>query len=107
MRPWPQEAQSTKRRETRSLRSKSLPRRKCADLLQQLLTADSLSEAEVERGQKRVWRINLTAAASIGFRAALWLSGFIYVPLTIHYLGPERYGLWVAMTSVMALLAFA
>jgi len=71
------------------------------------LIADSLSRTEVERGQSRVWRINLTAAASIGFRGALWLSGFIYVPLTINYLGPERYGLWVAMTSVMTLLAFA
>ncbi len=60
-----------------------------------------------DRGRQRIRRINLTAAASVAFRATLLLSGFIYVPLTVHYLGPERYGLWVAMTSVMTLLAFA
>jgi len=68
--------------------------------------ADSANSAS-DRGRQRLRRINLTAAAAIGFRAALLLSGFIYVPLTVHYLGPERYGLWVAMTSVMTLLAFA
>ena len=65
------------------------------------------SISEYERGRQRVRRIHLTALAAVGFRGALLLSGFIYVPLTVRYLGPERYGLWVAMTSVMTLLAFA
>lgn len=63
--------------------------------------------SEVERGCQRLRRINLTAFAAIGFRGAMFLSGLIYIPLTIHYLGPARFGLWVAMTSVMTLLAFA
>jgi len=37
----------------------------------------------------------------------MFLSGIIYIPLTVHYLGPERFGLWVAMTSVVTLLTFA
>jgi O-antigen/teichoic acid export membrane protein len=69
--------------------------------------SDGASGSEIERGEQRVRRINLTALTSLGFRGALLLSGFIYVPLAVHYLGPERYGLWVAMTSVMTLLAFA
>jgi O-antigen/teichoic acid export membrane protein len=74
--------------------------------LQQLLTAEGPSSIE-ERGRRRFRRINLTAAASIGFRGAVMLAGFIYIPLTVQYLGKERYGLWVAMVSIMTLLAFA
>lgn len=65
------------------------------------------SIAEQERGRSRIRRANLTAALSIGFRGTMLLSSFLYVPATIHYLGPERYGLWVAMTSVITLLSFA
>jgi len=63
--------------------------------------------AEVVRGHQRMRRINLTAISSIGFRGAMLLSAFLYIPATIRYLGPERYGLWVAMTSVITLLSFA
>lgn len=35
------------------------------------------------------------------------LSSFLYIPATVQYLGEDRYGLWVAMTSVITLLAFA
>ncbi|WP_197284675.1 lipopolysaccharide biosynthesis protein [Piscinibacter sakaiensis] len=31
----------------------------------------------------------------------------VSVPLTLNYLGPERYGLWMALSSLAALLAFA
>lgn len=30
----------------------------------------------------------------------------VTVPLTLHYLGPERYGMWVTISSLIALLAF-
>jgi O-antigen/teichoic acid export membrane protein len=63
--------------------------------------------AEFKRGRQRIRRINLTAVASIGFRGAMLLSSFLYIPATVHYLGPDRYGLWVAMTSIITLLAFA
>ena len=65
------------------------------------------STAERERGRSRIRRAHLTAIASIGFRGAMMVSSFVYIPATVHYLGPARYGLWVAMTSVITLLSFA
>src|SRR6476469_9278329 len=65
------------------------------------------SPSEKDRGRHRLQRVNLTIIASVGFRGAMWLSGLIYVPLTVQYLGPGRFGLWVAMISVMTLLAFS
>lgn len=59
------------------------------------------------RGHRRIRRMALTAIASIGFRGIFLISSFLYIPVTVHYLGPERYGLWVAMTSVITLLSFA
>jgi len=35
------------------------------------------------------------------------LSVAITVPLTIRYLGPERYGMWMTISSLLAVLAFA
>jgi O-antigen/teichoic acid export membrane protein len=65
------------------------------------------ADDKVGRGRQRIRRANLTAFASIGFRGAMLLSSFLYTPAAIRYLGPERYGLWVAMTSIVTLLAFA
>jgi O-antigen/teichoic acid export membrane protein len=65
------------------------------------------SDSHAERGLRRIRRANLTGVFSIVFRSVMLLSSFFYIPATIHYLGPQRYGLWVAMTSVITLLAFA
>jgi ADP-heptose:LPS heptosyltransferase/O-antigen/teichoic acid export membrane protein len=65
------------------------------------------TDDKADRGRQRLERANLTAIVSIGFRGAMLLSSFLYVPATIHYLGPERYGLWLAMTSIITLIAFA
>jgi O-antigen/teichoic acid export membrane protein len=35
------------------------------------------------------------------------MSGLVSVPLAVNYLGPERYGLWMTISSVIAVLAFA
>lgn len=62
---------------------------------------------ERDRDRQRIRRVNLTALASLGFRAVMLLSSFLYIPATVQYLGEDRYGLWVALTSVITLLAFA
>jgi O-antigen/teichoic acid export membrane protein len=62
---------------------------------------------EHDRGRERIRRIHLTAVVTIGFRGAMLLSSLLYIPATVYYLGPARYGLWVAMTSVITLLSFA
>jgi heptosyltransferase-2 len=78
---------------------RSCPRPASAELLE--------ADDKAARGRLRIFRVNLTAVASVGFRGAMLLAGFLYIPATIRYLGPERYGLWVAMTSIVTLLAFA
>jgi O-antigen/teichoic acid export membrane protein len=55
----------------------------------------------------RARRITFTALASLCLRCTTTLSNFIAVPLTLHYLGKEEYGYWVAMSSMVAMLSFA
>jgi O-antigen/teichoic acid export membrane protein len=59
------------------------------------------------RGRERYRRIGLTAGASMAARAVSIVVALVSVPLTVHYLGTEQYGLWVTITSVSALLGFA
>ena len=59
------------------------------------------------RALERFRRIGLTSAASVVARSIAFATGFITVPLTLHYLGPERYGMWATLSSVIALAGFA
>ncbi len=49
----------------------------------------------------------MSAAASAVAKGISVLTTLIAVPLTLNYLGAERYGLWVVMSSAIAMLAFA
>jgi len=60
-----------------------------------------------ERSHERHRRIALSTLAALGAKGASTLAALITVPLTLHYLGPERYGIWMTMTSVMLMLVFA
>jgi O-antigen/teichoic acid export membrane protein len=60
-----------------------------------------------ERSRERYRRIALTMLASIGVRGISTLTALITVPLTVNYLGNERYGLWVTISSVIVALGFA
>jgi O-antigen/teichoic acid export membrane protein len=59
------------------------------------------------RARERYRRAVLTGLASGGARAIQILTTFISVPLTLGYLGLERFGLWVTISSLAALLTFA
>jgi O-antigen/teichoic acid export membrane protein len=59
------------------------------------------------RSQERNRRIALTAVAAAVARGTNILTALISVPLTISYLGAERYGLWMAIISATAVLGFA
>ncbi len=59
------------------------------------------------RGTGRLRRVWLTAGASLAGRAAGILVTLVTIPLTLRHLGPERYGLWIAIVSTSSLLAFA
>lgn len=63
--------------------------------------------SESGRAQERHRRIALTALASAAARGIGVVTALVTVPLTVHYLGDERYGLWMAASSVIAVLGFA
>jgi O-antigen/teichoic acid export membrane protein len=56
-----------------------------------------------ERNRRAAW-----SAAGSGISRGLGAAaGYVSVPLAIGYLGTERYGLWMAISSVLAMLNFA
>lgn len=59
------------------------------------------------RSKERYRRIALTSFAAIAARGVGVLTALISVPLTLHYLGNERYGMWMTISSVIAMLGFA
>lgn len=50
--------------------------------------------------------IALTALASAVARGVGILTALVSVPLTLHYLGNERYGMWMTLSAFSALLSF-
>jgi O-antigen/teichoic acid export membrane protein len=58
-------------------------------------------------GTARVRRAILTALASVVAKGVAVATSLITVPLTLDYLGPDRYGVWMSMMSVIAMLTFA
>lgn len=65
------------------------------------------TSTEEGRSQERFRRVALTALASMAARAINLAVLVVSVPLTLRYLGVERYGLWMTITSFTTLLAFA
>jgi O-antigen/teichoic acid export membrane protein len=60
-----------------------------------------------ERARERHRRLTLTALASMSAKGVKVLTALVSVPLTINYLGTERYGLWMTIGSLVTVLAFA
>ncbi|MBU4312186.1 MAG: oligosaccharide flippase family protein, partial [Candidatus Omnitrophica bacterium] len=59
------------------------------------------------RSKERYRRVALTAGSTFVNRGVTILTGLISIPLTVHYLGAERYGLWMTISSVVAFLTFS
>ena len=59
------------------------------------------------RSRERYRRMVLTAITGAMGRGVGFLNFLITVPLTLGYLGKERYGAWMAISSLMAFLSFA
>jgi len=55
----------------------------------------------------RFRRIGFSVIASLIARGLSLVITIITTPLTLKYLGPERYAIWVTLSSITALLAFA
>ncbi len=70
------------------------------------LTKDA-TESRLGRSRER-YRRALISGASAVFSRLIWIfTLLISVPLTVNYLGSERYGLWMTISSLIALLQFA
>jgi len=59
------------------------------------------------RASERHRRIMFSALASALAKIISVTTALISVPLTLHYLGSERYGMWMTISSLAAILAFA
>lgn len=70
------------------------------------LKAFDLSSVE-GRSKERYRRVMLSGLAALAARGIAIAVSLISVPITLNYLGTERYGLWMTIISVLAILAFA
>ncbi len=59
------------------------------------------------RSKERYRRAALSTLAAFGARGIQVLTSLITVPLTLHYLGLERYGMWMTISSTIAMFSFA
>ena len=62
---------------------------------------------EEGRSQERHRHIAWTTVTAAASKAAALAAMLISVPLTLGYLGPERFGLWMAISAVISMLSFA
>lgn len=60
-----------------------------------------LTRSSANRGWERYRRVGITASSSFIAKALNILISFLSVPLTVHYLGAERYGVWLTISSVI------
>src|SRR5713101_4073462 len=101
-----------------SLRSfaMSLPRQQLAPVLKQLApvlktywSPEGLKRlftgSSADPGRERYRRAGMTASTSYIAKGLTLLMGFVSVPLTVHYLGAERYGVWLTISSLLLWVA--
>ena len=65
------------------------------------------ADAATARADARARKIAASAGTALAAKLIAVAVGLLTVPLTLHYLGPERYGMWLIMSSFVAILAFA
>ena len=65
----------------------------------------ALFKSSSDPGRERYRRASITGSASLIQRALTIVISFVSVPLTIHYLGAERYGVWLTISSLLVWMA--
>jgi O-antigen/teichoic acid export membrane protein len=63
------------------------------------------TQSIADPGRERYRRAGMTAFTSYIARGLTILTGFVSVPLTVDYLGGERYGVWLTISSLLLWLA--
>lgn len=59
------------------------------------------------RSRERHRRALLTGVSALLAKVIAVSTSLITIPLTLHYLGTERFGLWMTISSVVAIMGFA
>jgi O-antigen/teichoic acid export membrane protein len=95
---------------TRPRRPVQAPPRQPLNRLRRYLTwgtVASLLTANGDRGLERYRRIGMTAGTSFVSKAITIFISLVSIPLTIRYLGTERYGVWLTIGSLLTWMALA
>lgn len=61
--------------------------------------------SSADPGRERYRRASMTASTSYLAKGLTVLMSFVSVPLTVHYLGAERYGVWLTISSLLLWMA--
>ena len=59
------------------------------------------TRSSADPGRERYRRAGMTASTSYIAKGLTLLMGFVSVPLTVDYLGAERYGVWLTISSLL------
>lgn len=65
------------------------------------------TSTEQGRSKERFRRAAMTTISAGGARVIGLLVSLVTLPLTFRYLGPERYGLWMVLISIISVMGFA
>ena len=65
------------------------------------------SDTENGKSNERYRRVLLTGGSTAIVKIFSALINLITIPLTVNYLGSERFGLWMAISSIIVLMSFA
>ena len=63
------------------------------------------TQSSADAGRERYRRAGMTVTTSYIAKGLTMLMGFVSVPLTVHYLGAERYGVWLTISSLLMWVA--
>ena len=65
------------------------------------------TDSAAGRSNERYRRAALSILAAAAAKGVAMLAAIVTVPLTLDFLGAERYGLWVTMVALVSMLSFA
>ena len=80
---------------------------KVSQIRKKMTAFSSPSNSEQNRSRDRYLRAAYTGGASALFKVVSFGTSILTVRWTLHYLGAERYGMWITITSVVMLLMFS
>jgi O-antigen/teichoic acid export membrane protein len=67
---------------------------------------DSPASAKISSGQERSIKVKKNIFISLIVKGGSLATGFILVPITINYINPTTYGIWITLSSVIGWFSF-